>query len=266
MSLAIVGELLVDTGTVLVRGKESSRALHSWAGGAFGELLVRDALTGAAVTGPPPSASGHVRRPPGSNVLLLRLRAVEAFFLAFHVQPPRLRVVARAPHPPPHDGDTSFAAAEEATAAAAAAAPALDAAACWAALRQGEPLLPQLYAAYVALRAAGWYIRDGVKFGFDFALYDASAPASRHAPLGALVLARGGEGERNWLWLQRHARVCHSVGKGLLLCSVEEPSSAAAATERGGEEEALVPPRLEVRTVRVDNWDPGRAHASLSER
>lgn len=266
----ITGELMHVTNTVLVRGEAACRALHSWAGGAFGELLMRDSLSGEAVTGPPPGAKGHVRRPAGSTTVLLRLRSFEAFFLAFEVHPPRLRVVVVPPLPTRTSPDAnegsgsgveSFAATEAALAAAAFAAPALDASACWAALCTGEPQLPQLHAAYTALRAAGWHIRDGIKFGFDFALYDASAPSSRHAPLGALVLTRGDEGERSWLWLQRHVRVCHSVGKGLLLCSVEAPSERPSEEDRNA---AAVPPRLEVRTMRVDGWDPGRAHASLS--
>ena len=203
-------------------------------------------------------AKGHKRRPPGSTVVTLRLRAWEAIFLAFETQPPRLSIVDPAPADLGDPLQTTFAASEEAAAAAAEAASPLDLAACWTAFLEAEPQLPVLYAAYATLRDAGWHIRDGIKFGFDFALYDATGPASKHAALGALVLTAEDEGERSWLWLQRHTRVCHSVGKGLLLCSVEEPPADDAAA-RGPR-----PPRLAVRTMRMDGWDLGREHASLS--
>lgn len=255
--MATSGELLGASSTVLVRGEAACRALHSWAGGAFGELLICDAITGHAITGPPPGAKGSTRRPPGSYVVMLQLRAWEAIFLAYDTQPSRLKVV----DVPPMEIDSShtFAQSEDVAAAIVAAAPGMELGSCWAALCEGETQLPQLYAAYHALRHAGWYIRDGVKFGFDFALYDASGPPARHAPLGALVLTREGEGERSWLWLQRHARVCHSVGKGLLLCRVDESSNAGEDNEP-----PAIPPRLKVRTMRIDGWGPGREHAYLS--
>ena len=256
MAETVVGELIAQSATVLVRGEASCRALHAWPGGAFGELLVHDAQTGAPVSGPPPGAKGHKRRPAGSTVVLLRLRAFEAIWLAFEVKPPRLHIVALPPPTESVAASSTFGAAEEAAAEAAALAPPLDLGTCWAALCAEEPHLAQLYATYVALRKAGWYIRDGLKFGFDLALYDATAPQRQHAPLGALVLTDGDEHERSWLWLQRHARVCHSVGKGLLLCSVETP--------RGEPASETIPPKLHVRTMRFDGWDPGREHAKLS--
>ena len=92
----IVGELLPgDPPTVLVRGELSSRALHSWAGGAFGELLVQDAITGNSITGV--KAKGAARRRPDATVVLLRLRSFEAIFLAFGTASPRLRIVAPQP-------------------------------------------------------------------------------------------------------------------------------------------------------------------------
>ena len=104
------------------------------------------------------------------------------------------------------------------------------------------------------LRRVGWHFRDGVQFGFDFALYDASAPVSRHAPFGGLVVANGSE--RSWLWLQRHARICHSVGKGLIVCSV-----APAVVKQGTKAEQELPTQKVAYTMRVNGWDPGRAHA-----
>ena len=261
MADQVVGELVGSSSTVLVRGEAACRSLHAWQGGAFGDLLICDAVSGHAITGQPPGPKG-ARRPPGSYVVMLRLRAWEAIYLGFETCPPRLKVVDV---PAAGDADVhalTFSQVEEAAAAIAAQAPALELEPCWMALTQAEPQLPQLYAAYHALRHAGWFIRDGFKFGFDFALYDSTGPPARHAPLGALVLTREDEGERSWLWLQRHARVCHSVGKGLLLCRVDEPNDEAASGADQGSR--AIPPRLGVRTMRVDGWNAGREHAILS--
>ena len=261
----VVGELIASSGTVLVRGETDSRVLHAWLGGAFGELLLYDIVSGAAITGPPPGTKG---RPKDLTIVMLRLRAWEALYLAFDTQPPRLRIVAV----PPTDASTKvasvFATAEAAAAAAASAAPSLDLATSWKSLREVEPHLPQLHAAYKALRAAGWLIRDGLKFGYDFSLYDGTSPSHMHALLGCLVLTREGAGECNWLCLQRHSRVCHGVGKGLLLCSVEP---AAAMLADGAVDEVahvaqleLGPLPMEVSTMRIDGWDPGKEHAAHS--
>ena len=115
-------------------------------------------------------------------------------------------------------------------------------------------------------------MRDGVKFGFDFALYDASGSPSKHAPLGAVVVTPHDHHhlERTWLWLQRHSRVCQSVGKGLLLCNVEQPNIQDPAPDRsagvgGAVLSAEQASALHVSTVRVDGWDPDREHAMLSD-
>ena len=108
-------------------------------------------------------------------------------------------------------------------------------------------------------------MKYGLKYGFDFALYDAASANSKHAPLGVLVLTARAEGERSWLWLQRHVRVCHTVGKGLLLCTVGPPAVCSVdATSVDGDSYVGVPPPLDVSTMRVDGWDPGREHALLS--
>ena len=253
------GELLRASATVLLRGKASCYALHRWSGGAFGELLLHD-MAGSSVTSCDGQAgltsrekghfSAHSSDP---TVVLLRLRAFEAFRLAFEVASPRL-CIGDAAHSP------FYAAADDAVATAATMETTpLGPSSCWAALCEGEPLLPELHAAYSALRLVGWHVRDGLKFGFDFALYDASAPVSRHAPFGGLVVANGSE--RSWLWLQRHARICHSVGKGLIVCSV-----APAVVKQGTNAEQELPTQKVAYTMRVNGWDPGRAHAPSFRR
>lgn len=277
---------LASGGTCIVRGERECKSLQAWRNGAFGELIIVDAATGER----------RERRASTPTVMLLRLRAVEAYYLAFGSQPPRLQLVL--PPEQPHE-ESSFEASTSCSVEgessnlavsgfdshtdegpynilpmleSASDAPPLDARDCWASLMEGEPRLPYLYAAYVALRGAGWFLRDGVKFGFDFALYDASAPPSKHAPLGAVVVAPHEQHQldRTWLWLQRHSRVCHSVGKGLLLCNVEHPmpqdpapsrsAGAGGAILSAGEASALL-----VSTVRIDGWDPDREHAMLSD-
>lgn len=236
-AMALAHGILSPSGDVIVRGLDMVRGLHSWAGGAFGELIAEDGPDG------------------GDETHALRLMAAEAFYLAYAAQPCRL-LISR-PAAPRAAGTSDAAGAPMASETPAAAASALGKAECWDALTEAEPLVPQLYATYVALRAAGWRIRDGLKFGFDYALYDAAGGPAAHAPLGALVLEPDADGERSWLWLQRHVRVCHSVGKNLLLCHVQHvpagDGGAAAAGPAGD---------LEVTTLRVRGWDVGKAHAS----
>jgi hypothetical protein len=226
----VVKGALAAAGTVLVHGDAACRSLHAWNSGAFGELLIVDEAAGKPV-------SYEQRKTVEKTSLYLRLRAAEAYFLAVEVQPPRLAVTWPDPSqegvPMVIEGAEAIAKDE-----------------LWDALLEGEPMLPQLYATYTTLRAAGWKIRDGLKFGFDFMLYDAAGSSGKHAYLGALVLTPDAQGEqRNWLWLQRHARVCHSVGKGLLMCNVEPDSSGT----------------LQVRTMRIDGWSLDRQHARISD-
>ena len=290
---------LCASGTCVLRGERDVKSLQAWRGGAFGELLIVDAETGQ-----------RCERKQGSTVLLLRLRAVEAYYLAFGSDPPRLHVVEPPEAPEDEDPPTLGSAACSSSVGpssaegkaspsgvgaampqptadggsfnilklldSAADAPPLGSAECWALLMEAEPRLPYLYAAYVALRRAGWFIRDGIKFGFDFALYNAAASAAKHAPLGALVLTpHDHDIERSWLWVQRHSRVCHSVGKGLLLCSVEHPQPLGDGGGDGGAGAVVVgagpnlsapeAASLVVSTMRIDGWDPDRAHAKLSD-
>ena len=46
----------------LVHGDASVKALHAWTGGAFGELLVFDAESGAAISGPAPGTRGAQKK------------------------------------------------------------------------------------------------------------------------------------------------------------------------------------------------------------
>ena len=239
-SVLVTGELAAN-GTVLVRGSEvECRSLHSWVGGSFGELLAVDELSDPAQ---PAIVVDRLEAREMKTRMMLRLRAVEAYYLVCGLPEPRLRVIWSPTVMPAPAISADATGSEDGSVA-------LSASELWDALEAGEPLLPYLYCAYKTLREAGWRIRDGVKFGFDFALYDGRYGPSKHAPLGALVLVPQEEAERSWLWVQRHARVCHSVGKALLLCSVEPTGEGGA---------------LELRTVRIDGWDPGRAHATISD-
>ena len=242
---------LCASATAVIIGDDACKSLHLWDAGAFGELLVVDAATGALCD----------RKAGFPSVLLLRLHAVEVFYLAFGVRPPRL-TVARPPENPADDYSVS----SDANIfnvlpmlASAADAPLLSERECWDALvAGGQPNLPYLYAAYVALRSAGWVIRDGIKFGVHFALYTSTTAKKQHAQLHALVFTQE-ESEKLWIWLQRHARVSHGVGKGLLLCCVASGPTAAACKHSGlGPEQVEA---LNVRTLRIDGWHPDRMHA-----
>ena len=174
------------------------------------------------------------------------LSAFEAFFLAFGSPSSWLRIYA------------SAADAEDAAGA-------MSEGASWAAFCTADPDFPCLYAAYRALRRVGWNIRDGVKFGVDFTLYEPAASPMAHATHSVLVLTPRAAGERSWPWLQRHVRLSHTVGKELLLCSVELAQDGRADDPAALTSSPSCLDALEVRTLGVRGWGAGREHAYLSQ-
>ena len=130
----------------------------------------------------------------------------------------------------------------------------------WAAFSAAVPRFAHTYATYRHLRSAGWRLRNGLNFGVDFTLYDPATPTA-HARAGALIIrAPGGDGPpENWLWLQRHSRVCGSVAKSLLLCSVEEEGDGALDL---GSLDCLR--QLRVRTLRFAPFSAAKENSSFS--
>ena len=131
---------------------ERARALFSWQGGAYGEVLL--AAPGSEPPPRPKSARDELALSCFSHVLL---SLCEAFHLAFHCHGV-LRVW-------PSDGPAGSGAAP------------LSAAQAWECFSALAPRFAYELAAYSQLRASGWIVRAGLKFGADFALY---APAATH--------------------------------------------------------------------------------------
>ncbi len=235
-----------DGDEVVVVGVEAVEAVHAWSRGGFGELL-------HGLIAPAAGAAASFS---------LHLSPVEAFFLVFE-QPPRLRVLdGRSGERAPAGGGDAPADAEPTGPAASSAADddgAMGVQACWDAFRSATPEFARTYAVYRALRAAGWHLRDGLKFGVDFALYDPSGSPGAHAEFAALLVGVDASAERSWLWLQRHLRVCRTVAKKLLLCSV--------GPARGESLDEATPGCLEclpVEMVEMDTWSAGKEHAKQS--
>ena len=177
-------------GSVRLRGGRVIQALHSWTLGGFGELI-HDV--------PVDATPAELRKVTSAGLwpeaCTLLLTSIEAFYLSHTQQPPRLRLARpaenelSASHLQPPGGEGSHAMSDVE---------------CWRLFCAIEPLFPQLYAAYCQLRDAGWHIRDGVKFGADFVLYDPKLGPKAHAVHSVLVLAPLHQAERTWVWLQRH--------------------------------------------------------------
>lgn len=227
----------------VVFGAAGIEALHGWSNGGFGELL-----SGAAAK----TASDEAG-------FSLHLSPLEAFHL---LSLQRLRVwegrQAAAPTEEPGEASSRI---------SAQASEPMDADSCWEAFGLAVPQFARQYAVYHALRTAGWNLRDGLKFGVDFTLYDQSAQAEDHAAFGALVVSADAGSDRSWLWMQRHMRVCRSVAKGLMLCSVG-PRAQGSAEPGGGttvdESTPACVARLEVNMLEFDSWSAGKEHARLS--
>jgi tRNA splicing endonuclease len=234
-----------------VRGGPEISALHGWRLGGFGELL-HEPPPVAPLTGKVHPADFAASREP--DVCMLQLGAVEAFYLAFSSPTHQLEIV-RPPSTSPSESPSS-------------ACEAMSAQDCWDAFLKVEPLFPQLFAAYRALRGAGWNIRDGVKFGVDFALYEPAGGPTGHATHGCLVVTPHTAGERDWLWLQSHVRLAHTVAKELLLCTVEICNGSGEFSQTDDTAVLRTPScvdAMEVRTLRVGSWGAAREHGAQSQ-
>ena len=281
-----VGELTPHGSCVLEASAISK--LHAWSCGGFGELVHE------APKGPTPgtkksrAAAAAAARAPA--LCSLQLSAVETFYLAVDARPCRLIVFCSKNHAaaaPCVDGEPQRTPVQPRAVgpdgSVGAGKVALTTSQLWTAYCTADALFPILYAAYRELRAAGWRIRDGVKFGADFALYHPSCSPTAHATHSVLVVSPTSHA-RDWLWLQGYVRLCQQVSKELLICSVAERGVVDGAVNDAGTnlstkrrredgrpdgEPALVGPgcldALEVCTMHVSVCGLGREHGLLSD-
>jgi hypothetical protein len=138
---------------VLVR--EGSELLHPWLQGWYGELVFEASWAPRLPHSPAEGASNGAPK-------VLHLSLTEAFYLAYVVldTPPRLSVESSC-------GPSSVPLSEPEA---------------WLAFSAAQPRFAHNLAAFCALRQAGWYVRCGLKYGADFALYaadgESAAPAA----------------------------------------------------------------------------------------
>ena len=138
---------------VLVR--EGSELLHPWLQGWYGELVFEASWAPRLPHSPAEGASSGAPK-------VLSLSLTEAFYLAYVVldTPPRLSVESSC-------GPSSVPLSEPEA---------------WLAFSAAQPRFAHNVAAFCALRQAGWYVRCGLKYGADFALYaadgESAAPAA----------------------------------------------------------------------------------------
>jgi hypothetical protein len=138
---------------VLVR--EGSELLHPWLQGWYGELVYEASWAPRLPHSPAEGASNGAPK-------VLHLSLTEAFYLAYVVldTPPRLSVESSC-------GLSSVPLSEPEA---------------WLAFSAAQPRFAHNLAAFCALRQAGWYVRCGLKYGADFALYaadgESAAPAT----------------------------------------------------------------------------------------
>ena len=234
-----------DGDEVIVIGTAAIESLHSWSQGGFGELL-RGVIPGSTP----------------SLVYSLHLSPLEAFFLLEHKPYARVRVYdARAAPAAPADDAAASSGADGGGGGGGSEQQPMSTQACWEAFGRAVPQFARTYAVFRSLRAAGWHLRDGLKFGVDFALYDPSLAPESHAVLGAIVVGSEPSAERSWLWLQQHTRVCRSVAKGLMLCSVG-PSVDECPLD---ESTPACLDHLPVIMLEVQSCSASKEHAKLSK-
>eukprot|EP00316_Scyphosphaera_apsteinii_P005989 CAMPEP_0119327052 /NCGR_PEP_ID=MMETSP1333-20130426/69825_1 /TAXON_ID=418940 /ORGANISM="Scyphosphaera apsteinii, Strain RCC1455" /LENGTH=277 /DNA_ID=CAMNT_0007335529 /DNA_START=1 /DNA_END=834 /DNA_ORIENTATION=+ len=239
------GNLQCDA--VLVSNPEDVCYLHSWEHGSFGELF-------------DPVAAEQSKRGCGACELIhLQERHASGRPICLHLSlMEALHLVSKGTlqiwqaHQPSEVADSRGTLLSEAV--------------CWQLFAANSLRFPYEYAAYCALRTAGWVVRSGVTFGADFSLYAPTAERKAHAMLCALVAVPSLDPQRNWCWLQQHVRLCHHVAKGLLLCEVatsdtQQQHGECNLAELSGR---ACLARLDVRMLRVATWSPAKAHAASS--
>lgn len=115
---------------------------------------------------------------------------------------------------------------------------------------------PYERAAYHALAAQGWSVACGANYGADFVLYTPRKTGEPHShSLHAVLVLTPLDDAGDWAWLQRHCRVCHTVGKSLVLCEVEHADRSLPPELSSLDSMA----RMVVRCATLCSWDPGKA-------
>ena len=216
---------------------DGAELLHPWSHGWYGELAFEASWAPRLPPHEQPSADDASSGGPSGQQApkVLQLSLAEAFYLAFVLPEPRLRV---------EQSGCSPIGAQEA----------------WRAFSGALPRFVYHLAAYRALRRAGWLVRCGLKYGADYALY--AAEGGKHAVFCALVQAPAlGDEPPSWIAMQQHTRVCGQVSKGLLLCAVGVEGGVLSAEEL---QSAACLERLEVQMLTLSPWWAAKEHGTLS--
>ena len=225
-----------DGCTVVVHDSGDIRTLHDWENGRFGELVDLATAPGSSCR-----RSRDLRRQPGEVCLSLSLP--EAYYLAFSRH--MLRILP-----------AQYLRGSQRQGATPASTP-MEKDECWRGFVSVSPRFAYEAAAYCVLRDSGWLALGGLAFGADFALYTPSSKAA-HAELCAVVHVPQVDAPQSWIWLQRHARLCQQVAKGLMLCEVTVSGEATRGADADSSTPAFLAD-LAVSIVRVQCWSPCKA-------
>ncbi|MDO8563609.1 MAG: tRNA-intron lyase [Nanoarchaeota archaeon] len=93
-------------------------------------------------------------------------------------------------------------------------------------LRKKDKKIEVKYTVYFDLRSKGYILKEALKFGADFRVYDkGSRPGTSHAPW--LIFATNSSDKITWHEFSGKNRIAHSTKKKLLIALVDSESSVS---------------------------------------
>jgi tRNA-intron endonuclease len=93
-------------------------------------------------------------------------------------------------------------------------------------LKKRNKKIESEYVVYLDLRSKGYILKEALKFGADFRVYDkGTRPGTSHAPW--LLLVCNSTDKINWHEFSGKNRIAHSTKKKLLIALVDSESSAS---------------------------------------
>ncbi|MEK6890353.1 MAG: tRNA-intron lyase [Nanoarchaeota archaeon] len=93
-------------------------------------------------------------------------------------------------------------------------------------LRKKDKKIEVKYTVYFDLRSKGYILKEALKFGADFRVYDkGSRPGTSHAPW--LIFATNSSNKITWHEFSGKNRIAHSTKKKLLIALVDSESSVS---------------------------------------
>lgn len=117
-----------------------------------------------------------------------------------------------------------------------------------------SPRFPIRFAVYNYYRKKKWVVRQGLKYGADFVLYE-KGPSVDHSKYVVVIIPITNQNNyltRNWTWVLRMSRLCSQVRKTLILCFVVLPKDFMPSDLL----QIDILPKLIIWDIEISRWIP----------